>query len=1345
MTAASEGTFKLVLEAEHGIRTELDPHLLVVKIDQPPAFVKVAGNEELKAVQPYETLPLEIQLADDVGVDVAEVEYRVNNGPSVFVPMALKGRGTREAVGRLRFELAGKVKEGDTFQYRFKAADNRRVPEAGLTPNVVYHPAEATPGQPRWRTLQIARQAEPLRQQEILAQRDQVSRRIDAIQRKLYEERADLLKLRADALNQPVLTRPQSQQLGEIRKQNRSAEIDLRELAREAGEAPDLQPVAERAADIADKEMRRSDQNLERAEKEAVADPRDHQLQEAGKELTAASKRLDDLRRQNEQMAQARLDQMRLEALATREQQLADRAAEQAAQDPVKDPRGQDRTRDLQREQAELARDLEQQAAQSDPLRKALEAARAERARQLADQARELARAERELAQAARDTEQRRQQERLADVAQKQQELADRARQLAQETRPSAQAAKANPLKPDEAQKAAEALKQGNADDALRRQEQAAHALERHAADLAKAVELANDPREAARQLARLQEDLRKRLAGEDKNKAKDKTSAERLKDLGREEKAIQHAAEDLSVPEQNAAALKERQDAAHQAARAADALDKRDARQADTRMTQARQALERLANQLPSLEQRRRQAAAEVARLRQQQDEIGRQAEQAVKQVEKEDAGAPQTRAKLTPKLADAARRQAEVAERLGKIDTPKQEARRARAQDTLRRAHEDLKAARPQDVTASQQDARRDLERLEQALLGKKPADEQARELARRQQELADQASRQAQANPSRQQQQDLQRRQEQIAQETKALNAPEAPQQQREAADATRRAAENARAQPSAPQTQEQMREAAKALDRLARQMAGRESDAARADRLARRQAEAAKEADRLAKKPAASNPDATRNQKEIADEAKQLHAGDQAQTEKQKALQALTRAQQPTTPQEQARAQRQAADALHALADRLARQAQSIQRPAVVRAQAADETEAAPRGLPNPKQAEQARQLAQEQRDLRAAVQRLATAIPAVPARENPVAELAKEQAAIAGKASELARNVGKDQGQQAAPTHKAQQAARSTKQASDQLQSGALSAAHQSGKQAAGELRQLAQQVSQTPRGNVEPKAPDPVQEARQLAQRQEALNRRLEPLAQQSAAQLAQQQARQQELQRQTGDLAQNLNNAAQQASRTPQPAQAMRSAALMSQQAQASMQRAQDQSRQGNPNIAQPLQQHAAQSLDQAARMADLAAQQIAAGQNNTPPRSQADQQANQQAGQAVEQAHGQMKDAEARLGQNQQQSAQAAMQQAAQSLQRAARQFAQRQPSRPDPNSRSSDLGAAGLGRPDDSVFAKDTKKYAGKPWGELPGELRTKIIQDMKAKYGDDYARMIKLYFEQVADRK
>ncbi len=96
--------------------------------------------------------------------------------------------------------------------------------------------------------------------------------------------------------------------------------------------------------------------------------------------------------------------------------------------------------------------------------------------------------------------------------------------------------------------------------------------------------------------------------------------------------------------------------------------------------------------------------------------------------------------------------------------------------------------------------------------------------------------------------------------------------------------------------------------------------------------------------------------------------------------------------------------------------------------------------------------------------------------------------------------------------------------------------------------------------------------------------------------------------------------------------------------------------------------------------------------------------------------------------------------------MNNAAQSLQKAAQQMAQaQQPGKPTPDSHASERGASSPVPIDLSVYGPDAKKYAGKSWGELPGELRTKIMQDMKAKYGEDYARVIKLYFEQRADRK
>lgn len=46
-------------------------------------------------------------------------------------------------------------------------------------------------------------------------------------------------------------------------------------------------------------------------------------------------------------------------------------------------------------------------------------------------------------------------------------------------------------------------------------------------------------------------------------------------------------------------------------------------------------------------------------------------------------------------------------------------------------------------------------------------------------------------------------------------------------------------------------------------------------------------------------------------------------------------------------------------------------------------------------------------------------------------------------------------------------------------------------------------------------------------------------------------------------------------------------------------------------------------------------------------------------------------------------------------------------------------------------------------DLKKYEGVSWGDLPGDVRNRIVQEYAAKYGEDYARAMKLYFEQLAN--
>src|SRR5262249_42689259 len=155
--------------------TELTGGELTAHIDQPPAVLKFAnmlgksqagGYERLRAVLPYERIPLDGLLADDVGVGSAELEYRISDGAVQREEIALQGQGTVQASARHVFQLSGKVKEGDEVQYRLRVTDNRNVPDMGLKPQVVYFPAD------RWLTLKIVGQTQSLAEQEIQTQRD---------------------------------------------------------------------------------------------------------------------------------------------------------------------------------------------------------------------------------------------------------------------------------------------------------------------------------------------------------------------------------------------------------------------------------------------------------------------------------------------------------------------------------------------------------------------------------------------------------------------------------------------------------------------------------------------------------------------------------------------------------------------------------------------------------------------------------------------------------------------------------------------------------------------------------------------------------------------------------------------------------------------------------------------------------------------------------------------------------------------------------------------------------------------------------------------------------------------
>jgi hypothetical protein len=100
----------------------------------------------------------------------------------------------------------------------------------------------------------------------------------------------------------------------------------------------------------------------------------------------------------------------------------------------------------------------------------------------------------------------------------------------------------------------------------------------------------------------------------------------------------------------------------------------------------------------------------------------------------------------------------------------------------------------------------------------------------------------------------------------------------------------------------------------------------------------------------------------------------------------------------------------------------------------------------------------------------------------------------------------------------------------------------------------------------------------------------------------------------------------------------------------------------------------------------------------------------------------------------------------AQTAMRGAAEKLAQAAA-LAQRQASRHLPKVVRNPAAktAFPLGGAVSGAASRDTKleAFQGRTWGELPGELKTRLMQDFRSRFGEEYADLIQQYFERLAE--
>jgi hypothetical protein len=275
-----------------------------------------------------------------------------------------------------------------------------------------------------------------------------------------------------------------------------------------------------------------------------------------------------------------------------------------------------------------------------------------------------------------------------------------------------------------------------------------------------------------------------------------------------------------------------------------------------------------------------------------------------------------------------------------------------------------------------------------------------------------------------------------------------------------------------------------------------------------------------------------------------------------------------------------------------------------------------------------------------------------------------------------------------------------------------------------------------------------------------LVQRERRLRERLQAI-------LADSIPPQQELRRESAALGRDLAELRDQvrpvSDRAQYPAQA--AAQLLGEEAPRTMERGTDHLAAGRLAPARDEQRRAADVAERGAQQAeDLAA----ALRADRPLDAKADQQAGAQAlGEARDAARqaarelGQARDpSQTRRPQTMQQAGQA-MHQAAENLRTAARAIAQGQGDEPaprdelanddsdrndpahaghatrDPHSRPAGKADADLTELQDAI-----RRKTGRTWGELPGHLRSEILQMAQGRYRDDYARLIQLYYREIA---
>lgn len=628
---APSGRFVVRTVDEHGLQARVETvRRFTVQPDLPP-LIDFADNEQHASARPEDVLRIPLQAADDFGLATVQLHYEIiRNGvkESGIVPVPADQLGVNVFDSALELDLNQlKLTHGMQVALRARATDHRPVPG----------PNETWTGT---RLLQIQNDARPYGDQTLADTQHRVDQAMDNLKSDIEKQRKNARQLQAEAQADETRQEPWrgDEKTAAMEDKIRELAQQMQKLSAVLDQQPVMQPLADEARNIAERELAQAAANADEARQAPLA-RKQQKLSDAADRLQKAEEQLKKIQEKHQSLAQTQRDLLELNRLAENTEQLAEQV-DQLTRRQLKNPPVKDQASSLQQDlwnqdhqrlvtrHEQLERDLDHVLQEHPEL---LEHARENLQNQLAaigEQADRLSRQQHALANSSQSAAQ--DAAHVTGLRQQQDKLLREAKQLAEALKlPTSEDVSINGAK--ESRAARQSLERGDFAQSREQHQAAEQQLSQLAQALKQNETLPQDSIAAVQALQKRQQKLMEQL-----EKLPAETTPEsraKLTELAAEQVAIHRATTELP---QTAAVQSERQQTLDRLREAGRSLAENHQSAAREQARQADESLGKLAETLtaavedPAQQTEMQSAAAQrdIAKERARSQELQQQAE---------------------------------------------------------------------------------------------------------------------------------------------------------------------------------------------------------------------------------------------------------------------------------------------------------------------------------------------------------------------------------------------------------------------------------------------------------------------------------------------------------------------------------------------------------------------------------------------------------------------------------------------------------------------------------------------------------------------------------------------